>query len=236
MHPFTGFALLPPLLLLTLRLADAWSLAALLGVLLVLVWAGGERRVRLRRWALLMLPLAAGLWLVHGRYLDSLLFGADVADRPQRLYAAALLWLRVGCLLAGAQVALRLAPPARLTRALFASRLPPSVAYLLASPLLLSAQLRRRLAEVAEAQRARGVDPAAPWYRRARALFALAGPLVVWTLSDVGERANALDARAFRATARRTTLDAPVFTARDRALLAAALAACLLVAGSWLWR
>lgn len=235
MHPFTGFALLPPLLLLTLRLADAWALAALLGVLLVLVWMGGERRVRLRRWALLMLPLAAGLWLVHGRYLDSLLFGADVADRPQRLYAAASLWLRIGCLLAGAQVALRLAPPARLTRALFASRLPPSVAYLLASPLLLSAQLRRRLAEVTEAQRARGVDPAAPWHQRARALFALAGPLVVWTLSDVGERANALDARAFRATARRTTLDAPVFTACDRALLAAALAAFLLVAGSWLW-
>ncbi|NDV13501.1 energy-coupling factor transporter transmembrane component T family protein [Crenobacter caeni] len=236
MHPFTGFALLPPLLLLTLRLTDARALAALLVVLLVLVWMGGEHRVRLRRWALLMLPLAAGLWLVHGRYLDSLVFGADVADRPQRLYAAALLWLRVGCLLAGAQVALRLAPPARLTRALFASRLPPSVAYLLASPLLLSVQLRRRLAEVTEAQRARGVDPAAPWPQRARTLIALAGPLVVWTLSDVGERANALDARAFRSVPCRTTLDAPAFTARDRALLAAALAAFVLVAGSWLWR
>ncbi len=42
-------------------------------------------------------------------------------------------------------------------RALFASRLPPGVAYLFAGPLLVVEQLKRQLAIIHEAQRARGV-------------------------------------------------------------------------------
>jgi Zn-dependent protease len=60
-------------------------------------------------------------------------------------------------------------------------------------------------------------------------------PLVVWTLSDVGERAAALDSRAFRSRARRTTLDAPVAATWERALMVLAALGSLLIAGSFLW-
>jgi len=58
---------------------------------------------------------------------------------------------------------------------------------------------------------------------------------VVWTLSDVGERAAALDSRAFRSRARRTTLDAPVAARWERASMAFAALSAVLIAGSFIW-
>lgn len=46
-------------------------------------------------------------------------------------------------------------PVQRFIRALFASRLPPGVAYLFAGPLLVVEQLKRQLAIIHEAQRPR---------------------------------------------------------------------------------
>lgn len=48
-------------------------------------------------------------------------------------------------------------PMQRFIRALFASRLPPGVAYLFAGPLLVVEQLKQQLAIIHEAQCARGV-------------------------------------------------------------------------------
>ena len=120
-------------------------------------------------------------------------------------------------------------------RALFASPLPPGAAYLLASPLLLTEQLKSRLAAILQAQAARGMDVHEPWFRRWRSLLTLIVPLVMWTLSDVGERAAALDARAFRSREPRTTLDAPVAASWERIVMALALLGTLLIAGSLVW-
>ncbi|MCP9757963.1 energy-coupling factor transporter transmembrane protein EcfT [Aquitalea sp. S1-19] len=235
MHPFTGLALLLPLGLLAMRIDLPSLLAVALALLLVALGMRPLGGARLRQWALVLLPLALGLTLVHGRYLDSWL-GQVVDNRQAALLAALRLWLRVAIVLAAALLWLSSITTASLTRALFASRLPPGVAYLLASPLLLSEQLKARLAAVSEAQAARGVDVAAPFFRRWRSLLALAAPLVVWTLSDVGERAAALDARAFRSRLRRTTLDAPQPAIWERWLWYGCVLLALVLAGSLLWR
>ena len=238
MHPFTGLAVMLPASLLALRLVDPSSLLALLTLPMVLLLLQPQRAQRFRQWSAVLLPLALGLLLVHGRWLDGLLGGErelTAAHRFEALLLAARLWLRVAIVLACALWWLSTTTPERLMRALFASRLPAGAAYLLASPLLLVEQLKARLAAVAQAQAARGVDVHASWFKRWRSVLVLTVPLVVWTLSDVGERAAALDSRAFRSRARRTTLDAPVVAAWERALMALAALSTLVIAGSFLW-
>lgn len=235
MHPFTGLSLLFPAALLAVRLDTPGWLLALLLLPLSLLLSRPEGLQRFRHWCLVLVPLALGLLLIHGHWLDSWL-GIAVESSRTAFWPPARLWLRVAIVLACAQLWLSTTTPERLTRALFASRLPPGVAYLLASPLLLVDQLKARLAAISEAQAARGVDLQAAWLKRWRIVLTLAIPLVVWTLSEVGERAAALDARAFRSQRRRTTLDAPTAAAWERAVMPLALLAALLIAGSFAWR
>ena len=238
MHPFTGLALLLPASLLALRLASPDHLLVVLALPLLLLLSRPQGFKRFRQWCAVLVPLALGLLLVHGRWLDGWVGNTQEVTteiRIEVLLPAARLWLRVAIVLACALLWLSTTTPERLTRALFASRLPPGAAYLLASPLLLVEQLKARLAAVSQAQAARGVDVHASWLKRWRSVLALTVPLVVWTLSDVGERAAALDSRAFRSRARRTTLEAPVAALWERALMAFAALSTLLIAGSFLW-
>lgn len=242
MHPFTGLALMLPASLLALRLDSPGRLMVLLAVALVLMLSRPQGLKHFRQWSAVLLPLALGLVLVHGRWLDGLpaIFSGStreiaIDNRAEVLLPAMRLWLRVAIVVACALLWLSTSPPERLMRALFASRLPPGAAYLLASPLLLVDQLKARLAAVSQAQAARGVDVHASWFKRWRSVLALTVPLVVWTLSDVGERAAALDSRAFRSRARRSTLDAPVAATWELALMVLAAIGALLIAGSFLW-
>jgi energy-coupling factor transport system permease protein len=235
MHPFTGLAWLLPLLLATLRLSGPLWLGLLLAGLLAALLLWPAARPRRKAWLWVMLPLGLGLLLVHGQWLNGWLGQPPASDRMAILQSALLLWLRVGTVLAGTLLWLSGTTPARLTRALLASRLPAGLAYLLASPLLLSEQLKSRLAAIIEAQTARGLDPRAGWWRRLGHLVSLAAPLISWTLADVSQRAAALESRAFRRQLHRTTLDAPASKLADRRLQQAAGLATIILAGSWLW-
>ena len=75
-----------------------------------------------------------------------------------------------------------------------------------------------RAAEITEAQRARGLDTEGSLWRRVRGVVPLAGPLVFGALTEVEERAMALEARAFSAPARRTVLRAFPDSAPQRVL------------------
>jgi energy-coupling factor transport system permease protein len=73
-----------------------------------------------------------------------------------------------------------------------------------------------RAREVADAQRARGLDTEGGPIRRARGLLPLIGPVVFGALGEVEERAMALEARAFTAPGRRTLLRALPDSSRQR--------------------
>ena len=75
-----------------------------------------------------------------------------------------------------------------------------------------------RAGEVMDAQRARGLDSEGRIWRRFRGILPLAGPLVLGALSEVEERAMALEARGFTAPARPTLLRRPLDGVPDRLL------------------
>jgi energy-coupling factor transport system permease protein len=75
-----------------------------------------------------------------------------------------------------------------------------------------------RAREIADAQRARGLDTEGRIWRRVRGLVPLAGPLVVGALTDVERQTMALEARAFSAPGRRTVLRALPDAPAQRAL------------------
>ncbi|HEY7827513.1 MAG TPA: energy-coupling factor transporter transmembrane component T [Candidatus Limnocylindrales bacterium] len=67
-------------------------------------------------------------------------------------------------------------------------------------------RLIARGSEVSDSQRARGLDTEGSPWRRIRGLVPLAGPMISGSLSEVEERAMALEARAFTAPVRRATI------------------------------
>jgi energy-coupling factor transport system permease protein len=67
-------------------------------------------------------------------------------------------------------------------------------------------RMAERAGEIVDAQRARGLDTEGSAWRRIRGVVPLAGPLILSALSEVEERTMALEARAFSAPGRRTTL------------------------------
>jgi energy-coupling factor transport system permease protein len=95
-----------------------------------------------------------------------------------------------------------------------------------------------RAGEIMDAQRARGLDTEGRIWRRFRGIVPLAGPLVLGALTEVEERAMALEARAFSAPGHLTLLRVPRDTAADRALRWLALVAlvglvALALLGRW---
>lgn len=234
LHPLTGFVLIPLVVTISLRLDDTLLLALLQGVSLAWMLSRSLWIRRLRQWCLVLGPLAIGLVLVHMRWSE-LWRGVPFEELLPGLVPSIHLWLRIGSVLACALWWLAITPTERIVKAMFASRLPPGMAYLLVSPLLLAEQLKTRLAVVQEAQAARGLDIHGPWYQRSTQLLSLAFPLLLWTLSEVNDRAAALETRAFRRYTRRTTLDSPVAAPWERWFVRTTLVVILLILGSFVW-
>ena len=91
-------------------------------------------------------------------------------------------------------------------------------AFVLGAAVGLLPRLIEHAREITDAQRARGLDTEGRIWRRVRGVVPLAGPLVIGALSDVEDRAMALEARAFTAPGRRTVLRAHPDSAAQSAL------------------
>jgi energy-coupling factor transport system permease protein len=78
--------------------------------------------------------------------------------------------------------------------------------------------MAERAAQIADAQRARGLDTEGRLWRRLRGVVPIVGPVIMGSIAEVEERAMALEARGFGSPGRRTLLWSP----RDSALQAAA--------------
>jgi energy-coupling factor transport system permease protein len=96
--------------------------------------------------------------------------------------------------------------------------LPPRLAYVLLASLNLVPTMLRRAGEILEAQTSRGMPLGQGLSGRARALLPMSGPLLLGAVSEVEERALALEARGFGAENRRTWWSDPPRTAWDPAL------------------
>ncbi len=234
MHPFTSLTLWLWLSSSVIFLPLGWPLilVSCCTFIALVIWPASRYRWRFVAW--FILPMAAGLWLIHSGWLAHWLTGVvPTGNDPQRALA---LWLRLLAIISGAQIWLAYVPTERFIRALLASRLPISLSYLLAGPLLLLAQLRQQLTSIREAQLARGVPLDGNIWQRLISLPALLLPLVTHTLSELSVRGAALDMRGFRSTARRTTLNSPTDT-HAQSLLRYCLLVLILIEGGirWWW-
>jgi energy-coupling factor transport system permease protein len=94
-------------------------------------------------------------------------------------------------------------------------------------------RLLERGRDIADAQRARGLDLDGPPWRRARGVVPLAGPLVVGVLAEADDRSIALESRAFSRPGRRASLRPFADSTRQRVIRwGLAVAAAALVAAS----
>jgi energy-coupling factor transport system permease protein len=125
---------------------------------------------------------------------------------PDALIPAAWIALRLGAAVAALAWVVVTTPPQRLVRALAQGGLPAWSQYLLAASLAAVPAARRRAREVLDAQRCRGLPVGGSPLARLRASLPLAGPLMVSLVTDAERHAIALDARAFDAGGRRTSL------------------------------
>lgn len=91
-------------------------------------------------------------------------------------------------------------------------------AFVLRTAIGMVPRMAERAREIAEAQRARGLDTEGGLRARLRGLLPLAGPLVLGALTEVEHRTMALEARAFTAPGRRTMLRPYPDSDRQRAL------------------
>ena len=233
MHPFTSLTLWALAACTTLILPTQTILPVYSAATFFCLIAPKATRRRAKYVVWLMFSLGAGLWLVHGGWLTEWLSGTPRS--PERWAHAITLWLRILAIVSTSQLWMQYVPVQRFIRALFASRLPPGVAYLFAGPLLVVEQLKRQLAIIHEAQRARGVPLDEGWYQRLRAMPALIIPLTHKALNDLAVRGAALDMRAFRINNRRTTLWAPADSTLQRVARYAMILLMLAEFGAWIW-
>lgn len=131
---------------------------------------------------------------------------AGIAVTPAALIPAAWIALRLGAAVAALGWVVMMTPPLRLVHALAQRGLPAWSQYLLAASLAAVPEARRRAREVLDAQRCRGLAVGGGPLGRLRAALPLAGPLMVSLVTDAERHAIALDARAFDARGKRTSL------------------------------
>jgi energy-coupling factor transport system permease protein len=92
----------------------------------------------------------------------------------------------------------------------------PRLAFVISSSVRSVPAIVSRAGDIADAQRARGLDTEGSPWRRLRGLLPLVGPVLLGSIGDVEERAMALEARGFSRPGRRSLLWAPADRAAER--------------------
>ena len=221
LHPFTPFALVAGVAFLAFLLPSPSGPVALYLAVAAAAVANRMRSSVLAA-AIVTLPLWGFLLLLHGILPGGDGFAAAIAQGA-----------RLGAVATASLMLLRAFDPSRFLDAASARGWGLSGAYLVVSTLQAAPRLRAQAAAILEAQRARGLRVGGTPAGRLRALGPLTLPLVLGTLSEVDERAMALEIRAFGGGHPRTPLDPPATGARDRFLRWSALVAVL---GAAAWR
>lgn len=210
LHPLTKLAL-ALLLFLAVNLLHWEVLPAAVFVLLVLVAvSAGVARPLLQITFQFLLPVFVSLFVIQGVLFPPADATPFAAIGPVRLTyegftfafvtATRLLALSVIVLLV-----VMTTHPADLSTGLTQIGVPRSIVYVLLVALQLAPDMTKRGTAILEAQQSRGLE-VGRGIGRIRALPALVGPLIVGALSDVEERAMAIESRAFLSSGPKTVL------------------------------
>ena len=113
----------------------------------------------------------------------------------------------------------------------------PTVSYVLMSTASIIPQMNKKMGTILEAQKSRGIEMESNLIVRAKAFFPSVGPLILNSIVSAEERAITLEARAFSAPCKKTTLHEIPDTGTDKAVRILAIAAVVAAIGgkSVLW-
>ncbi|MBC8163875.1 MAG: energy-coupling factor transporter transmembrane protein EcfT [Roseiflexaceae bacterium] len=210
LHPLTKLAAALLIVVAASMFPSPPLLLGALALLLLLALAAGVARRLLPIMVSMFLPLIASLFLIQGVLFPPANATTLVALGPVRLTIEGLAFagLIAGRLLVtGIALLLTLLTthPADLVVGLGSIGLPRSAGYVLLVALQLVPDMVARAGAILEAQQSRGLE-VGRGLARLRALPALVGPLLVGALSDVEERAMAIEARGFLSPGPKTSL------------------------------
>jgi energy-coupling factor transport system permease protein len=237
LHPLTKLAAAALIVVAAYTVPGLLTPLALYGLVLLFAFVGGGARPFLRTSLRALLPLTLSLFIIQG-----LLFPpADATPLPlgpftlrrEGLEFALLTSTRLLAFVSALLLLFQTTHPADLIHALTERGLPRSLGYVLLVSFQLLPYMQRRAEAIIEAQRSRGLETQGNPLRTARGLVPLAGPLVIGALSEVEERAIAIELRAFQAAGPKTTLRVLRDTTAQRVARVALLLLCVGLIG---WR
>ena len=107
----------------------------------------------------------------------------------------------------------------------------PTVSYVLMSTASIIPQMNKKMGTILEAQKSRGIEMDSNLIVRAKAFFPSVGPLILNSIVSAEERAITLEARAFSAPCKKTTLHEIPDTGTDKAVRILAIAAVIAAIG-----
>jgi energy-coupling factor transport system permease protein len=221
LHPYTPFVLVLATAILAFLLPPPVGPLTLYSVVILAALA-----LRMPRTVMVAALVTAPLWA----FLLLLHVVLPGGDGPA---AAAAQGARLGAVATASLMLLRSFRPSRFLDAASGRSATLGAAYLVVSTLDAAPRLRRQAAAILEAQRARGLRVGGSPIARLRALVPLTLPLVLGTLSEVDDRAMALDVRGLGGGGTRTPLDPPRAAWFDHAIGWAAIAGVIAAA---VWR
>lgn len=106
-----------------------------------------------------------------------------------------------------------------------------TVSYVLMSTASIIPQMNKKMGTILEAQKSRGIEMESNLIVRAKAFFPSVGPLILNSIVSAEERAITLEARAFSAPCKKTTLHEIPDTGTDKAVRILAIAAVVAAIG-----
>lgn len=211
LNPVTKLVIALALIISGFAITFLWWAAALflLVEIPLVIWAGVFPRF-VGLIAKFVLPIIVVVFLIQGLfYPDGVTILAEwgpVQISEEGLAFAAGTSLRLLVLVGAFLFLLLTTHPGQLMTAMVQRGMPPKISYVVCSTLQIVPAFRARAQGIVQAQQARGLDTEGGFVRRAMALTPLLGPLVQGALTDVEDRSIAMEARAFGAPTRRTSL------------------------------
>ncbi|GGC58509.1 energy-coupling factor transporter transmembrane protein EcfT [Hoyosella rhizosphaerae] len=184
-----------------------WLCPVLLGLLLLMATLNNRRTI-FSVWLVMMLPFAALSFLLQGLFFPEALtsmweFG-PARVTSDGLQLAALITLRVGSAIAGFLIFLAATFPPTLMNSLTHVGVHPKISFIVMSGVTLIPTFHSKANMVLLAQQARGVATQGSWLYRMKVLITVVKPVTLTVLSQVGDRAFALEQRGFGSTVRPT--------------------------------
>ncbi|MFL0713450.1 MAG: energy-coupling factor transporter transmembrane component T family protein [Microcella pacifica] len=211
LNPVTKLVALLSIILAVFAVPHWWIPLGIVAVVIVPAAVLGRVGGRLLRlFLILLLPLLVVLFLIQGLFYpdgSTVLWEWGLAQlTTEGLLFALTIGSRLTALVLGSLVFVLTTDPARLMSALTQVGMSPKIAYVISASLQIIPAFQARAQSILLAQQARGLAIVGSPLKRARALLPLLGPLILGMITNVDERSTAMEARAFGATPKPTSL------------------------------